>query len=331
MIINEQYYEALKDLKYSFLVKLFIKILLVNDSDERPDFIMAKKIFDQFFFTYPEGVSEISDAIQDKINLNTTGLDVILETVNNQISSMYKVASASKRGSNPGSENQFSSEMMRQKPKSFKNLNDSFNGLNTDENEIDQETVPPLRLDSRLSNCTEIDEGIGEKSKVTEFLEKITESNSRLLPASKIINQQNPFKNKAIMCPRHHQPATTACMLLHYGEYFCDRWDHRWGEVEDLQQNQRVKKSVLKEVQNINKDLIKRIESLNKRRMDSEDIDLIFYQIFDSFREIQSEMKMRASLKGSDLDFMNNFIQKVKNEVTNLKTYSNELEAMYKK
>ena len=65
--------------------------------------------------------------------------------------------------------------------------------------------------------------------------------------------------------------------------------------------------------------------------MESEDIDLIFYQIFDSFREIQSEMKMRASLKGSDLDFMNNFIQKVKNEVTNLKTYSNELEAMYKK
>lgn len=42
LILNGQYEEAFSDVKFSFPVKLYLRFLLENDSDQRPDFIMAK-------------------------------------------------------------------------------------------------------------------------------------------------------------------------------------------------------------------------------------------------------------------------------------------------
>jgi hypothetical protein len=48
-ILNNQYCQAFSDIKYSFMLKLYLRFLLANDSDERPDFIMAKRVFEQIF------------------------------------------------------------------------------------------------------------------------------------------------------------------------------------------------------------------------------------------------------------------------------------------
>lgn len=42
LILNSEYEEAFSDVKYSFTIKAFLRWLLENDSDKRPDLITAK-------------------------------------------------------------------------------------------------------------------------------------------------------------------------------------------------------------------------------------------------------------------------------------------------
>lgn len=46
------------------------------------------------------------------------------------------------------------------------------------------DTIMPLKLDEKFSDCLDINEEPCHKSKVTEFLEKATESTPRILPVS---------------------------------------------------------------------------------------------------------------------------------------------------
>lgn len=69
-ILNGQYEEALSDVKYSFLVKLYLRFLLANDSDERPDFIMAKRVFNQIFMSLSD-TSELNDTLEATLNLDS--------------------------------------------------------------------------------------------------------------------------------------------------------------------------------------------------------------------------------------------------------------------
>lgn len=59
------------------------------------------------------------------------------------------------------------------------------------------------------------------------------------------------------------------------------------------------------------KDLIARTEILNNRRIETEDVDLIFYHVFDSIKVIHSNIQSKNAFKENDLDFMNNFVQKI--------------------
>ena len=328
LITNEQYKEALNDIKYSFMFKVFLKTLLVNDSDERPDFILAKKIFDKIFMTQPENAAELNEILESAVDLDTCGVDIILSTVNNYLNFQDKNISEAKSCTFQGYDTPFTSDILTQKSKCFKNI---WNSNSKGNNENDSEAFKPLKLDLKFSNCLEIDEGMGGKSEVTEFLEKTTESNSRILPISKIVKQQNPFTNKIIICKIHNKPATTAWLLVHYGEYFWDLCHHSCGEVEDISQNSKIQKSALKEIHNVHSDLINRIESLNKRRLNTEDIDLIFYQVFDSIKEIHLNQKQQRALSKNEEESLLNFILKVKTGWTELKMMKKELDSLYKK
>lgn len=70
LIANEQYKEALDDLEYSFLVKVYLRILLCNNSDERPDFIQAKKLYNQLFLNSPEATEELNETLELSIDLD---------------------------------------------------------------------------------------------------------------------------------------------------------------------------------------------------------------------------------------------------------------------
>lgn len=79
LILNNQYKQALDDIKYSFLIKLFLRFLLANDSDERPDFITAKKIFDRMFLAHPDVVAELNETLESTTDLDNCGFDAILD------------------------------------------------------------------------------------------------------------------------------------------------------------------------------------------------------------------------------------------------------------
>lgn len=69
-VLNNQYSEAFSDIKFSFLLKLYLRYLLANDSDERPDFVMAKKVFDQMFLASKEISSQISDTLEGTMDID---------------------------------------------------------------------------------------------------------------------------------------------------------------------------------------------------------------------------------------------------------------------
>lgn len=70
-ILCEEYEEAFSDFKYSFIMKLFLRFLLTNDSDERPDFLTAKKVFDKLFMHSHDTISDLSDVLEATIKLDT--------------------------------------------------------------------------------------------------------------------------------------------------------------------------------------------------------------------------------------------------------------------
>lgn len=71
LILNEEYENAFSDVKYSFLMKLYLRFLLTNDSDERPDFIMAKRVFDKLFMHSSETVADLNETLEASIKLDT--------------------------------------------------------------------------------------------------------------------------------------------------------------------------------------------------------------------------------------------------------------------
>ena len=197
--------------------------------------------------------------------------------------------------------------------------------------EYDEQTIMPLKLDEKFSDWIDEPEEKVAKSKITEFLERTTKSNPRNLPLSKSVSQQNPFTNKAAIWKEHNKVATKAWLLLHYGQYFCDSWNHECGEVEDLEQSDKHRQQALKDVANNHCDLITRVEALNKRRIETEDVDLIFYHIFDSIRMLQQDVKAKHILKDNELELMSDFIQKVEKSWNELKLLKYEIEDMYQK
>lgn len=327
-IINNQYEEAFKDVQYSFLIKLFLRYLLSNDSDERPDFILAKTVFNQMFFTSSENSGDLSEVLEGTINLDNWNSEAIMEALKIQNSetnhkSIYDFSGATL----VGYDSPKPTDIGNSRSKSFKNF------INRDTNLDDYypDTIMPLKLDEKFSDWVDESGEHQTKSKICEFLERATENNPRLLPISKVISQQNPFTNKAVMCKKHNKVATKACMLLHYGEYFCDSCNHKWGEVEDLIQTDKHRQKALKEIANNHKDLITKVEALNKRRTETEDIDLIFYHIFDSVKMIHQEVKAKQALKDNDLELMNDFIQKIEKSWSELKSLKYEIDYMYQK
>lgn len=330
LILNNQYKQALDDIKYSFLIKLFLRFLLANDSDERPDFITAKKIFDRMFLAHPDVVAELNETLESTTDLDNCGFDAILDLMSlHHSESKQKSVNDWNRNTMLDYDTPNASGSGKQRSKSFKNLWNSNVKYQIDNDYPD--TISPLRLDEKFSNWIDLDEEVAFKSKVAEFLEKTTESNPRILPMSKIVNQQNPFSNKAIMWKIHNKIATQACMLLHFGEYFWNSWNHEWGEVQDLYQNNKVMQRAFKEVNANHKDLISRTEALNNRRIETEDVDLIFYHVFDSIKVIHSNIQSKNAFKENDLDFMNNFVQKIQRCWNELKVLKNELDSMCRK
>lgn len=213
------------------------------------------------------------------------------------------------------------------------------------------ETIMPLRLDEKFSDCLD-NSNNKRKSKVTKFLETFSEANSRILPASKIclrkpsnvnrtngecwkfhdcMNQRNPFSNKVIMWKAHNKPVTQAWLLLHYGEYFCNSWEHKCGEVEDLEQRNKLKNRAVDDAANSVSELINKVQTLNRRRNDTEDIDLIFYSMFDSLKCLHDEIKAKNVPKTEYLKLISNFVWKVEKSWYELKIIRNQVEEMFKR
>lgn len=70
LIANEQYSEVFSDVEYSFLVKVYLRILLTNNSDERPDFLQARKLYDQLFQNPPEVAAELNETLELSVDLD---------------------------------------------------------------------------------------------------------------------------------------------------------------------------------------------------------------------------------------------------------------------
>ena len=326
LILNKQYEEAFADIKYSFMIKAFLRWLLENDSEQRPDLITAKKIFNQLFmlqdFNY-----DMNDILENSIKLDRWTCSSILEYLETHKSdSKQKSITEISRETVVEYDTPKPSDMVRSKSKG--RIMNPLSNVNLDDYYPD--TILPQRLDEKFSKWIEVPEQKVPKSKVTEFLEKVTESNPRVLPFSKDVNF-NPFWSKTIMCSVHKRPATKAWMLLHYGEYFCDYWNHECGEMEDIEQSDKVRKNALKNIISNHKDLISKVESLNKRRIEGEDIDIIFYLLFESIKMIHQDVLDKFSLKDSYFEMIIDFSDKLKNASTELKSIKNELDYMYQK
>jgi len=233
-----------------------------------------------------------------------------------------------------------------------------LNEDNTDQDYI--ESIKPLKLDKKFSDWIEMNQQ--RKSKITEYLEKVTELNPRILPLPKIVKQKNPFHSKTIMCKEHNRPATKACMLLHYGQYFCNSWNHECGEVEDLEQSSKIRVLAMQDAVKVHKELINKAESLiytiqvspcnqwesnwNEDELWSKcqlaqssanswnnpsDIDLIFHWLFDSIKWLHQELKSKNIHSIDDKELINNFMQKVYRAWDELKWIRSQVEEMYNK
>ena len=134
-----------------------------------------------------------------------------------------------------------------------------------------------------------------------------------------------------ILCKQHNRPATKAWLLLHYGQYFCNSWDHEWGEVEDLEQSTRFREQAVSQVQMDHNELIDKAEALNKRRINTEDIDLIFYVLIDSIKCLHQDIKTKNAPKNEYLKLINSFVQKAERTWEELRSIRNQVEDMYKR
>ena len=156
-----------------------------------------------------------------------------------------------------------------------------------------------------------MDPSTAKTDKITQFLDKISEETPQILPMPKIGNQRNPFTKKSPMCRIHNKLATKTCLLVHYGEYFCDLCDHECGEVEDIRQSDKIRKNAFKEVKQNHKDLISKVEALNTRRQESEDVDLIFYHVLDAVKLVHQKIKNEQEGKSQEsyqlAGFLNRF------------------------
>lgn len=180
-ILNGQYEEALSDVKYSFLVKLYLRFLLANDSDERPDFIMAKRVFNQIFMSLSD-TSELNDTLEATLNLDSCNCDIILDSINiHHSETKSKSINDTCSGTPIDYDTPKPTDPIKHRSKSHKNLMNSNRKSNLDDY---SDTIMPLKLDEKFSDCLDINEEPCHKSKVTEFLEKATESTPRILPVS---------------------------------------------------------------------------------------------------------------------------------------------------
>jgi hypothetical protein len=239
LILNENYSMALKDVKYSFLIKLFLRFWLANNSDERPDFITAKKVFTQMFCNNSESVSELNETLEATINLNTWNWDLILDAISMHYSeSKQKNDREFSKAHSANYDTPNGTEFNKRRSKSSRTLWD----LNKKQEMDDYypETILPLKLDEKFSDCQ--DPSASKTDKIAQFLDKLSEESPQILPMPKIGNQQNPFTKKSPMCRIHNKLATKTCMLVHYGEYFWDLCEHECGEVEDIRQSDKIRK-----------------------------------------------------------------------------------------
>lgn len=264
----------------------------------------------------------ISDALENSIRLDRWTCSSILECIESHKSdSKQKYMTEISRDTVIEYDTPKPSDMIRSKSKG--RIQDHWSRVNIDEYYTDE--ILPQKLDLKFSKWVDEPVQKAPKSKVTEFLERVTESNPRMLPFSKDVNS-NPFCNKTIMWDVHRRPATKAWMLLHYGEYFCDYCNHECGEMEDIEQSDKVRKNALKNIIDNHKDLISKVESLNKRRIEGEDIDIIFYLLFDSIKMIHQDVLDKYALKDRYFKIISNLSDKLKNASAELKSIKNELD-----
>ena len=270
---------------------------------------------------------DMLENLENSIKLDKCSCESILETLE-----MHKSESKPKSISEISRETIIEydtpkpSDMVRSKSKG--RINNQV--LNSNLDDYYPDAILPQKLDEKFSKWIEEPVQNCPKSKVSEFLEKVTESNPRVLPFSKDVNS-NPFSNKTIMWSIHKKPATKAWMLLHYGQHYWDLWNHECGEMEDIEQSDKVRKNALKNIISNHKDLISKVESLNKRRIEGEDIDIIFYLLFDSIKMIHQDVLEKFSLKDSYFEMIIDFSDKLGNASSELKSIKNELDYMYQK
>lgn len=87
----------------------------------------------------------------------------------------------------------------------------------------------------------------------------------------------------------------------------------------------------MKNIVNNHKDLIAKVESLNKRRIEGEDIDIIFFLLFDSIKMIHQDALDKFALKDTYFEMVTDFGDKLERSSAELKSIRNELEYMYQK
>lgn len=187
-IVHDQYSEAFADIKHSFMLKLYLRFLLTNDSDERPDFVMAKRVFDQIFLNSKNYYMNLKDDLESQMNIDTWNNDMILEAINmSQPDPEQEFHFEAGNGKIGDYDTPNPTDVLEWDPYSNKfRLANSKSQGNLDE----YGEILPLKLDEKFS---EVEVTTTRNSKVTEFLKQATESNPRILPMSKINNQRNPF------------------------------------------------------------------------------------------------------------------------------------------
>lgn len=301
LIANEQYKEALDDLEYSFLVKVYLRILLCNNSDERPDFIQAKKLYNQLFLNSPEATEELNETLELSIDLDNWEVELICGIIDKFFETKNKNALIATRLHTLVCDTPVAEASGNKSSKSFKSLPCSNIKRLPDENHY--HPLQPLKLDEKFSNCNRVNRDSDPHKTNLEVDENFWFPKVKAQPASKMMKEQISHSNKVIRCYAHNRPATEACMLRHYGEYFCDMCSHKWGEVEQLVQDfhPTSSKAALREVQDNTQRRASRPREVIPRTSSDAEVDNLYFSIFDNIKELQTEIKYARNGKGSDL------------------------------
>ena len=141
------------------------------------------------------------------------------------------------------------------------------------------------------------------------------EGSAGCIPESKI-SKEKLFKGipKNLIphrCPKHHRQILYYCHV--HSKFLCCFCEHnpcrRFVCID--KENTRILTEVEQEATEL-KEYAAKVRSLRRRRVENEDIDIIFYSIFDSLKVLQEELKSKNQQSGPEQEDMEKFEAKVK-------------------